>query len=468
MSRILITVHKFFPDHRAGTEVLTLKIAQELKQRGHEILIVTADPPDTDARHNQGPACRDYEYEGIAVHVVMESLRLTGYSFEHEYMHPQIQKHFGSLIDRFKPDFIHVMHAQNLSASVIREAKARGLKVILSPTDFWFICPIVQLKRRDGTICEGPGPIAEPCLTCYTPELIPPKAQLTQALEARFPILARVPGGRAIASLEALYNLYKGKKMKAARKATIQRPTILRETGNSVDAICVPTKIMKSLFIKNGFKEELIHHIPFGIDTSLLEPYTQKTASDCLRIGFIGTLYEHKGVDILIRAFQKLSDSPAAILKIYGDPDQFPSYSKSLRQLVESVEKKRKQIEFAGTFPNQELGKILTDIDVLIVPSRWYENTPLVIQSALATRTPLIATNLGGMSELIHHGENGFLFELNNDDDLAKQLEKLQKDRSLLQKFQDNIGPQRNIARMVDDLESLYFKDNAVHTSGSS
>ena len=92
-----------------------------------------------------------------------------------------------------------------------------------------------------------------------------------------------------------------------------------------------------------------------------------------------------------------------------------------------------------------------------MVPSRWYENTPLVIQSALATRTPLIATDLGGMSELVKSGENGLLFKLNDEEDLARQLESILHDRSKLLEFRKNIGPQRTVLDMVNDLERLYF-----------
>ncbi|MBK9141857.1 MAG: glycosyltransferase family 4 protein [Candidatus Melainabacteria bacterium] len=458
MARILITVHKFFPEHRAGTEVLTLKIARELTERGHEVLIVTADPPDEDARHKQGPPTRDYEYEGLNVHVITETLRLEGYTFEHEYRHPQIGRHFKTVLESFQPDVVHVMHAQNLSASVIEAAKEKGVRIVLSPTDFWFICPIVQLKRKDGTICEGPGPGAEPCLTCYTPELIASRDQLAEALLERFPAARGWPNARAVLKSDPLYGLYTRRKQGPAAAATIARPEVLRSIGNTADAITVPTRIMKELFIKNGFKEELIHHVPFGIDTSLLTPYREKSRSEALRIGFIGTIYEHKGLDILIKAFQRLEEEPPAILKIYGSPTQFPSYFKTIEELADSVPSRRRFIEFAGTFPNEQLGPVLTDIDVLVVPSRWYENTPLVIQSALSTATPLIATNLGGMSELIHHEVNGLLFELNDDADLASQLQRIQKDRDMLARFRRHIGPQRTTAEMVDDLERLYFE----------
>jgi glycosyltransferase involved in cell wall biosynthesis len=98
----------------------------------------------------------------------------------------------------------------------------------------------------------------------------------------------------------------------------------------------------------------------------------------------------------------------------------------------------------------------LQNLDVLVVPSRWYENTPLVIQSALATKTPLVGTDLGGLSELIHEGENGLLFPLNDAGALRKQLLRLLEDREFLHQLRDNIKPERTVADMVDDIESIY------------
>jgi len=453
VTRVLITVHKFFPEHRAGTEVLTLKIAQDLLRRGHQVVVVTANPPDTDARFRAGDEEKRYTHEGVDVISIEEPLRLKGYKFPFEYQHPFIRQRFGELIEEFRPDIVHILHAQNLSGSVIEEAKARNLPVVMSTTDFWFICPIVQLKRPDGAVCEGPGPGARNCFTCYTPELLPPEAEFVQAIDGRFPAVSKVSGKLGS---RALYYAYLVAKWPQALQATIKRPEVLRDIANMTDAITVPTLLMKRLFIKNGIREDLIHHVPFGIDTSKLVDWCDKAPSAKLRIGYIGTLFGHKGVDILIKAFQRLGTPDRAELKIYGSTKQFPEYAQTLIELARSDAATRDGISFLETFPNDEFGRVLSELDVLVVPSRWYENTPLVMQSALTTKTPLIATDLGGMSELIDHEKNGLLFKLNDDADLAEQLGKLLKQPDMLQRFRDNIGPQRTIEIMVDELEALY------------
>lgn len=473
MSRIILTVHKFFPAHKAGTEVLTLKIAQQLQARGHEVLVVTANPPDVDARYKAGPATSDYTYEGIPVHVVEESMRLAGSSFHHEYYHPQIKSHFAKLIESFKPDLLHIVHAQNLSASIIEAACEADLPIVCSATDFWFVCPVVQLKRPDGAICRGPNKVASNCLTCYTPKLFAPVAEFRQAIEQRFmsvkSLMAAVPEVLRSATYAGLYGVYAASKLKAAISATRKRPAVLRDLANKTDAIMVPTQLMFDIFAENGINTGLLQKVGFGIDTAPLESYQTKTASEQVRIGYIGTLFEHKGVDLLIDAFQNLPNNYQGTLTIYGDPQQFPEYGSKLMQLAKRNFPNSAKITFAGTFPNSSLGEVLRNIDVLVVPSRWYENTPLVMQSALATKTPLVVTNLGGMSELVKHEENGLLFNLNDAQSLKQQLERLdKKPNGLLRRMTDNIKPERTMTAMVDDIEKVYARVQAKRKAASA
>ncbi len=462
MKRILLTVHKFFPEHRAGTEVLTLKVAQELMRRGYEVLVVTANPPDRDARRVEGADTSTYEYEGVKVLSAEEPLRLRGFTFQHEYFHPGIKRFFAHVLGEFQPDIVHIFHAQNLSASIIEASLERHLPVVCSTTDFWFVCPTVQLVRPNGVVCRGPSAMAANCLGCYTPKLFPQAREFEEALKAKYPRFGRfldaVPAvlSRSLSSLA--FAAYKASKVPGAVCATASRARALQEAANSCAAIMVPTALMKDIFVENGIDSCLIHHVPFGIDTKPLAKFQGKIPARELRFGYIGTLFEHKGVDLLVRAFQSLPPDADALLNIYGDLSQFPEYGEKLKALAKLDCPNSRKISFCGTFPNSELGQVFSQLDVLVVPSRWYENTPLVIQSALASKTPLIATNLGGLSELISHEHNGLLFELNDVNSLKEQMLALLQDRSLLGRLTDNIAPERTVAEMVDDIEAVYRK----------
>lgn len=460
MKKVLLTVHKFFPEHRAGTEVLTLKAAQELQRRGYEVLVVTANPPDLDASNRAAAKVSspvsDYVHDGVPVHVIEEPLRLKDYEFSFEFNHPHIAEHFDGILESFAPNLVHIFHAQNLSASIIDKARARNIPVIASTTDFWFVCPLVQLKRQDGAVCRGPKSPGANCLTCYTPKLFAPVSEFKEAVLQKYPVLeGLIPKGLDDIGFSALYALYLSGKAVPAALSTCQRSSALIEAANKLQAIMVPTKLMADIFAENGISKERLHLVPFGIDTKLLTPYVKKTPSNVVRIGYIGTIFEHKGVDLLVDAFQALPADVAATLTVYGDLKQFPEYGKVIEQKAKSGVNSGK-ITLAGTFPNAELGEVLSNIDALVVPSRWYENTPLVIQSALATKTPLIATDLGGMSELIKHEQNGLLFELNNMHSLREKLQSVITEPSRLKSFRDNISPERTVGDMVDDIERIY------------
>ena len=74
----------------------------------------------------------------------------------------------------------------------------------------------------------------------------------------------------------------------------------------------------------------------------------------------------------------------------------------------------RPDIEFRKTFPREELPAKLSDLDMLVIPSRWYENSPLVLLYALATRTPVIVTDVKGMTEFVRDDWNGYTFPMND------------------------------------------------------
>jgi glycosyltransferase involved in cell wall biosynthesis len=90
------------------------------------------------------------------------------------------------------------------------------------------------------------------------------------------------------------------------------------------------------------------------------------------------------------------------------------------------------------------------------VPSVWYENSPNVILEAFAHRTPVIASDLGGMAELVQHDVNGLVFEPGNAKALARQLRRLLDDSDLLARLRDGITPVRTIGDEMRQVIDIY------------
>jgi glycosyltransferase involved in cell wall biosynthesis len=130
----------------------------------------------------------------------------------------------------------------------------------------------------------------------------------------------------------------------------------------------------------------------------------------------------------------------------------YPDYARKVYALAGGDPR----INFVGPFPNETMAAELGKLDVLVVPSTWYENTPLVIYSAFAAGIPVVASNLGGMAEVVHHEKNGLLFEPNDSEGLARQLRRLIEEPGLLEKLGENAGDVRPVEDSVDEMLGLY------------
>ncbi|MGV9206416.1 MAG: glycosyltransferase, partial [Promethearchaeia archaeon] len=97
------------------------------------------------------------------------------------------------------------------------------------------------------------------------------------------------------------------------------------------------------------------------------------------------------------------------------------------------------------------------DIDVLIVPSLWFENSPLVIHEGIEANIPIITSDLGGMAELVKHGKNGLLFEPRNPDDLHRKMKRFIHEPELLTLLTQKVTKVRTIQEDARDLEKIYY-----------
>jgi len=114
------------------------------------------------------------------------------------------------------------------------------------------------------------------------------------------------------------------------------------------------------------------------------------------------------------------------------------------------------RISYEGKFPHEKIGEVLSEVDVLVVPSMWYENTPVIMYEAFATKTPVIATDAGGMAELIGQFDGGWLFPRGDVDELARTMQRLIDEPALVAEAGQRIKPVRRIEEHIADLERAY------------
>ncbi|MCX5855300.1 MAG: glycosyltransferase family 4 protein [Deltaproteobacteria bacterium] len=449
--KILYTTHQFLPDYAAGTEILTYSTAKEIARRGHEVCIFTGYPVKGAVAASH--AFDRYEHDGISVdrffYSNTSSIRPRN-PMEAEYNNLFFADFFRRRIQELKPDLVHFYHLQRLSAAAIDVCHELKIPTVFTATDFWLICPTNQLLLPDHSRCLGPDKGMVNCVRHL--------AAISQGQRIRS-ILDRLPNGLMAVLIRwvkcAAFRPEKG--IVPLVHALASRPAYMEKRMNRIGLVLVATRFMGEMLHRYGLEEKKIRHVPFGIDRTHIMSVSTKGTAKHLRIGFIGTLYSHKGAHVLLEAVRSLPTEMPLEVKIYGELEQFPEYAKTLR----SVAGNDHRIAFCGTFPNHSIGDIFNRLDVLIIPSLWYENSPLVLSFAQAARVPVVATDSEGMNEVIANGENGFRFERGDVKRLADIIRMLCNDRSVVKHLSDHARQPKSISSYVDELERIY--DDVVH-----
>jgi len=173
-----------------------------------------------------------------------------------------------------------------------------------------------------------------------------------------------------------------------------------------------------------------------------LSPGIVPPAGGPLRVGYVGSLVWHKGVHVLIGALQRLAPGRAQ-LSVHGDPAVDPGYAADLRAQSSGL-----SVGFPGPFEPAHCAAVYENLDVLVVPSLWLENSPLVIHEALMAGVPVIGSEIGGIPALIRHEVNGLLVQPGSVDALAGALDRLAADRALLDRLRQ--AP-HGVKRIEDD-----------------
>src|SRR5690606_3930660 len=176
--------------------------------------------------------------------------------------------------------------------------------------------------------------------------------------------------------------------------------------GN-VDRFIVPSKFYLQKLAEWGFAGEQFTYIPNFVDASRTRPAPRPGR----RFVYFGRLSPEKGVETLVRA---AAAAGVGIDLIGTGPDV-----DRLRSLAAALEA---DARFLGFMSGSALEEAIGAARAVVVPSEWYENAPLSVLEAYALAKPVVASRLGGLPELVEHGETGWLFEAGSADELAAVL----------------------------------------------
>ena len=147
---------------------------------------------------------------------------------------------------------------------------------------------------------------------------------------------------------------------------------------------------------------------------------------------FLGTLVPLKGAHVLLEAWESLDPALRArgTLTLSGPAEHAPEYAQDLRRRAAGV-----GVRVEGALARDEVQGALASTDLLVVPSLWFENRPLVVLEALAARVPLLVSDLGGMPELVQEGVAGWRVTPGDVGAMAERLSSLLDDPSPLDRL---------------------------------
>jgi len=408
--KIAFFVHCFFPDHFYGTETYTLELAKNYQAMGHDVTIVSAI---FQGEPLAAELVTRYEYQGIPV-ICIDKNQLPHTRVKETYYQPSMGPVFENILSQLQPDVVHVTHLINHSAVLLEITSKLGIPTYATFTDFFGFCFNNKLETASGELCSGPSTTRANCVTCYIKDAARSSHAESWMRRATTPLAAKIIAYLAV-GLHKFPGL-RGGQIDTLIEDIACRPGVLNNLYNSgYFAAIAPTKFLGDAYRANGMKMPL-HNIWFGVDIDR-SPKPVRSAGHVPVIGFIGQIAPHKGTDLLVEAFCRLPRNSAQLV-IYGPDDQDPFYIEGLKSRA-----KGHDVQFMGTFPKDSMAIVLQEIDLLVIPSRWYENSPLVLLNALATHTPVLVSDVSGMTEFVDKGINGRVFQRGNLDDLFRQLE---------------------------------------------
>jgi glycosyltransferase involved in cell wall biosynthesis len=339
-----------FHYRRGGDSAHVLDLERLLLARGHDVAVFSMQHPSNEPSPWSDYWVRRVEFRGSESTPALVAGLRSVYSLE-------AKRAFARLATEFRPDVVHI-HAlhHHLSTSVIAQAKRMRLPVAWTLHEYRTVCPATDLLCS-GRICEA-------------------------CAGGRFwhGIAGRCKSGSLSRSAASVVESY-WSRWSGAHAA--------------VDCYISPSRFLASLVLRMGLPARRVEVLP-----NFCEPLDVPEAAQVREgVVYAGRLSPEKGVDVLIDACARGGIEQVTII---GDG---PSEA-SLRQQAGAL---GGAVRFTGWLGKADVWSSIARARVLCVPSIWYENCPIIVLEAMAIGTPVLASDLGGLGELLDGGNAGFL-----------------------------------------------------------
>lgn len=439
--RVLHAIHDFLPRHAAGSEIYAFELARELATR-HDVSIVAGE---------YDPATPHGTLRWRVVDALPVVELVNNWEFERvdeSYTSPRINRQLGHVLDATRPDVLHVHSLLNLSFDLPRLARERGICSVATLHDYTLVCASggQRVHVAESHVCRQIDPSR--CSRCFAES--PFHARIAAGR------LTRRKGGRLLARTAASVRR-RAPAAFAGAAARLPGPTVstadmhrrlayARHVFEQVDLWVAPSADLAKEFVQLGLDPDRITVADYGFVPGTPAPRPRR---ETVVFGFVGTLVWHKGVHVLLEALGALRGRFDVLL--YGNPDVHPAYAADLRRQAAGL-----PVRFMGAFDRARLADVYASFDVLVVPSLWPENSPLVIHEAHMHGAAVVAARVGGIPDLVSDGVNGCVYDAYAVDDLRRTLQRFVDDPRLAARLGAAAPPVKTITADAREWEARY------------
>lgn len=292
------------------------------------------------------------------------------------------------LLKAINPDVVHFHHYVHVGIEVIRLVKnvCPNARIVLTLHEFIAICMNNgQMVKTNGELCHRYSP--RECHLCF-PHVSPEDFFL--------------------------------------------REQYIKSFFKLVDIFISPSHFLEQRYTDWGLNSK-IHVLENGLPEDDSKPLRELRENEVRgRFAYFGQINPYKGVDIILDAFAHLPKKYKKLvtLDIFGSglANQTPDFHEKVKDLLN---KNKKLVRLHGPYEPHEMGRLMGEVDWVIMGSIWWENSPLVIQEAYKYKRPVICPDIGGMAEKVIDGIGGIHYRARDSISLVGVLSRIVDDRDL-------------------------------------
>ncbi|MBL6653465.1 MAG: glycosyltransferase [Reyranella sp.] len=431
--RVVHCVGFYFPDTTGGTEVYVRDLTKALLPHSIDGTIIAATNGAADHYRWQGFDVIRYRPDATDNPADPAGSQVTNATA------------FQKIVEATRPDLFH-LHSWTTGAGLehLRQAAELGIPAVVTVHVAGALCMRGSMLLEGTRACDGRLDDRR-CARCFAlyRGLPRPAAWLTAHLpkwDLHDSEVSRI-SSRATGLLSI--------RASAARKVHQ-----LHAMSDLSKRIVAPSDWVRAALVANSVPSHKIVVSAQAASESFLRrmPRPPKSGHDTgVVIGFLGRLVAEKAPDLVIRAMAHVSRDLPVRLRVAGTGDQ-PTYERRVRRLAA----RDPRIELVGLVEHGQVLQFLESIDVLAVPSRCMETGPLVVQEAQALGIPVMGANLGGISERVRDGLDGWLLPFDDPRAWARAIVEAVSDRDKLARLSRNMQRNRTVADVASDMASLY------------